>query len=253
VRCLSGHVSNLLLAAVVWFNTVYECAVLMFRHLDCSWGCAVLCIQLLQPGGPGGNHVGTCVQCLLLAVLPYVLHFLCCLGTWQGMRHIACNHMVAVCMLELRQRYGVSGEHARRFQMHTVQATAKYNRHDMRLKCGVKNSHHCVPNRQQDLVPVEMLVDKMLDKLSAATAMLFHCVICIGEVGTGWLCLNVARCCGAACTRGIPCTWVCVYSLGTVQHSSILIEVTRTDIINGIALSPDSLHIAAYMTQVVES
>jgi hypothetical protein len=47
------------------------------------------------------------------------------------------GHLLYGCSayVELRQRYGVSGEHARRFQMHTVQATAKYIRHAMRARC----------------------------------------------------------------------------------------------------------------------
>jgi hypothetical protein len=47
------------------------------------------------------------------------------------------RHLLYGCSAytELRQRYGVSGEHARRFQMHTVQATAKYVRYAMRLRC----------------------------------------------------------------------------------------------------------------------
>jgi hypothetical protein len=46
----------------------------------------------------------------------------CTVGCIEDERHLlyGCS-----AYAELRQRYGVSGEHARCFQMHTVQATAK--------------------------------------------------------------------------------------------------------------------------------
>jgi hypothetical protein len=46
------------------------------------------------------------------------------------------QHLLYGCSAyaELRQRYGVCTDQARRFQMHTVQATARFMRHAMRLR-----------------------------------------------------------------------------------------------------------------------